>query len=59
MSISVEAVNVLGFLAPGYLAFRIYKIDSDWNSIRQIDTIYGSLIFRFLDTVDSCWLSVA
>lgn len=47
MSISVEAINVLGFLAPGYLAFRIYMIDSDWNSTRQIDTIYGSLIFSF------------
>ena len=47
MSISAEAIKILGFLAPGYLAFRLYKIDSDWNTIRQIDTVYGSLIFSF------------
>lgn len=48
MEISKDGLNLLFWLAPGFLAFRFYKIDADWRSIHQVDVIYGSLIFSVL-----------
>ena len=48
MDNSVETLKVLLFLAPGFLGFRLYMIDSDWREIRHLDIIYGSLIFSAL-----------
>lgn len=48
MELSTEALDIMLWLAPGFLAFRVYKIDADWQSIQQIDVVYGSLIFSVL-----------
>lgn len=48
MDISADTIKVLLFLAPGFLAFRLYMIDADWQGIRQLDILYGSLIFSAL-----------
>lgn len=40
-----ELLGILLFLAPGYLGFRLYQIDTAWSSLNAIDVIYGSLIF--------------
>tara|TARA_R110002074_G_scaffold130555_4_gene272240 strand:+ start:1506 stop:2138 length:633 start_codon:yes stop_codon:yes gene_type:complete len=48
MDFSNDAINAMIWLAPGYLAFRIYRIDADWNSISQLDVLYSSLIFSVL-----------
>lgn len=45
MDLSVDTLKILLFLAPGFLGFRLYMIDSDWREIRHLDIIYGSLIF--------------
>ncbi len=57
MSLSVQAIWILAFLAPGFLAFRTYMIDADWRSIRQTDVVYGSLIFSALGY--ACYLLVS
>lgn len=48
MDISESTLRVLLFLAPGFLGFRLYMIDADWSAIRQLDLVYGSLIFSAL-----------
>jgi hypothetical protein len=48
MDLSQETIGLLVFLAPGFLAFRIYMIDGDWGGVRQLDIIYGSLVFSAL-----------
>lgn len=48
MDLSQETIRLLVFLAPGFLAFRIYLIDADWGSVPQLDIIYGSLVFSAL-----------
>lgn len=45
---AVEAVEVLVHLVPGYVAFRIFKVDEDWRRVRQSDVVYGSLVFSLL-----------
>ncbi|WP_420345391.1 hypothetical protein [Pelagibius sp.] len=45
MDVSVDALRVLLLLAPGFVGFRLYMIDSSWGDIRQLDIIYGSLVF--------------
>jgi len=45
MEFSTDAIQVLVYLAPGYLAYRIYKIDSPWSAIPTISIAYGSLAF--------------
>ncbi|MEQ9567939.1 MAG: hypothetical protein RLN85_19375, partial [Pseudomonadales bacterium] len=39
---------ILVVLAPGFIGFRLYMIDADWRGIRQIDVLYGSLVFSSL-----------
>ena len=48
MDLSQETIRLLVFLAPGFIAFRIYMIDAEWSDIRQLDIIYGSLVFSAL-----------
>ena len=55
MDISFATLEVLLFLAPGFLGFRLYMIDSDWSDIRHLDIIYGSLIFSTLGY--SCYVA--
>ena len=43
-----ETVRLFISLAPGYLAYCVYKLDADWRDLRQMDVIYGSLIFSVL-----------
>lgn len=45
MNFSNETIQVLLFLAPGYLAYRLYKIDSVWAQVPLISIAYGSLAF--------------
>ncbi len=45
MELSTETLNVMLLLVPGFIAFRIYKIDANWSAISPIDVAYGSLIF--------------
>ena len=43
-----DLLKTLLFLAPGYLGFRLYRIDQSWNDLNPIHIIYGSLIFSAL-----------
>lgn len=45
MDLSVDTLEILLFLAPGFLGFRLYMIDADWRETRHLDIIYGSLVF--------------
>ena len=54
MNLSNEALSILVSLAPGYLGFRLYLIDSDWSSVRTPDILYGSLFFAILQR--STWV---
>lgn len=57
MDLSVDTIKILLFLAPGFLAFRLYMIDSVWREIRHLDVVYGSLVFSTLGY--SCYLAFA
>jgi hypothetical protein len=57
VDISQETIRLLVFLAPGFLAFRVYMIDADWSGVRQLDIIYGSLVFSALSY--ACFLLIA
>ena len=45
MDVSVDTLIILLLLAPGFLGYRLYKIDSEWRQVRHLDIVYGSLIF--------------
>lgn len=48
LQLNGEALNVLKFLFPGYIAFRVYLIDKPWNSLNTLHIIFGGLSFSVL-----------
>lgn len=47
-SINNEALAILLFLVPGFLAFRIFTIDKPWKNIHILNIFYASLGFSIL-----------
>lgn len=59
LNLDNEAIQILIFLAPGYISFRIYTLDQAWASIHIVNIFYGSLVFSLSNYVISALIIVS